>query len=401
MPGVPCQPILFEFPHRYFDPSLVNGGPDTAELLIRCMMQVYNSFRVTILPVYKPNKEEIADSRLYSENVRKHMAKEMKVGICDFSFDDVSAMVATAHTQAEPHGSYEADGLRYAMGQYFRSSDFQSPFFSAESTATESENIGLSFVFDSKAATTLASIFATADSPWMAQTELDLAIVKAGIVELEREVPLYPKEMKRNRKGFLTLPEFQRVLGLNESLKDPRWTASIRLYHLVSSPLAYVGYLDNVFFEDPFHLLSDYHAGNTNLTSFISVKDHRFDSGPLKLFYGMALREFIAISLFIYQKIGHLAGEERTGVSHLCRYSEEEVSLGDLLAWLLCPLSGAPEKWTTCKIDDGTVAWLNSRLSEQSHTKFDTIKQGILAGKLADAMTRDVGLLRGIRNSLF
>lgn len=53
----------------------VGYGPGLAELMFRMFARFSNPLTIEYLPVYTPNKEEIADPALFATNVRQVMAK--------------------------------------------------------------------------------------------------------------------------------------------------------------------------------------------------------------------------------------------------------------------------------------------------------------------------------------
>eukprot|EP00300_Choanocystis_sp_HF-7_P009613 c16534_g1_i1.p1 GENE.c16534_g1_i1~~c16534_g1_i1.p1 ORF type:complete len:461 (+),score=90.32 c16534_g1_i1:1902-3284(+) len=85
----PVQPICVEYPYRHCDPACVKHGPQTLFLMFKLMCQFTNHITVTFLPVYKPTDEELANPRLYGENVRQSMANVLNVPTTNHSLDDV------------------------------------------------------------------------------------------------------------------------------------------------------------------------------------------------------------------------------------------------------------------------------------------------------------------------
>lgn len=76
--GLPVQPMIVDYPHRHFDPSLV-GLHSIVRTNLRMMLQFANFMRVRYLPVYEPDARERRDPRLYAENVRRRMAEALGV----------------------------------------------------------------------------------------------------------------------------------------------------------------------------------------------------------------------------------------------------------------------------------------------------------------------------------
>mmetsp|Transcript_80 Transcript_80/g.283 ORF Transcript_80/g.283 Transcript_80/m.283 type:complete len:453 (-) Transcript_80:706-2064(-) len=77
-PGVPVQPVLINYSrNKHFNPGW--GLPkSTPWLMWRLVTQFVNHIDLTILPVYKPSEAEKADPRLYADNVRALMSRELK-----------------------------------------------------------------------------------------------------------------------------------------------------------------------------------------------------------------------------------------------------------------------------------------------------------------------------------
>lgn len=67
------------------DPAYVNISK-TALLRLLCEPRLY--LRVTRLPLYRPSAAEKADPRLFAENVRRLMARQLRVPLVPFSLAD-------------------------------------------------------------------------------------------------------------------------------------------------------------------------------------------------------------------------------------------------------------------------------------------------------------------------
>lgn len=67
------------------DPAYVKISK-TALLRLLCEPRLY--LRVTRLPLYRPSAAEKADPRLFAENVRRLMARQLRVPLVPFSLAD-------------------------------------------------------------------------------------------------------------------------------------------------------------------------------------------------------------------------------------------------------------------------------------------------------------------------
>ena len=100
IPGVPVQPIAFEFPNSDVDvdPSWVFGvrGPNMGlfNVVLRLMSSWHNPMTVTYLPVATPTKLEKKDAGAFAERVRKQIAKALSVPVTEHAQED--AILATA-----------------------------------------------------------------------------------------------------------------------------------------------------------------------------------------------------------------------------------------------------------------------------------------------------------------
>ena len=85
-PGVPVQPVVLCYPHKYFNVAW-RGKPGQNPFLM--MLQFTNSLEVTILEQYTPSAEEQASARQFAEGVREAMRAVMDVPTTRHSYDDV------------------------------------------------------------------------------------------------------------------------------------------------------------------------------------------------------------------------------------------------------------------------------------------------------------------------
>ncbi|MES1907775.1 MAG: hypothetical protein MHM6MM_000828 [Cercozoa sp. M6MM] len=84
----PVQPVVFDFPHWFFDPTWTRDGPTSPMLIIRSMFQIHNRVRVRVLDVVYPDEENgTVDD--FSEQVRQNMTEALGVrSDTDWSLDD-------------------------------------------------------------------------------------------------------------------------------------------------------------------------------------------------------------------------------------------------------------------------------------------------------------------------
>ncbi|CUG33342.1 Hypothetical protein, putative [Bodo saltans] len=79
VPAAPVQPMTLKYPYKH----LLHG------LLLRAMLQVYNSMTVEYLPIHFPTQDEKADIARYAQSVRESIAFALDVPMTDHTFDDV------------------------------------------------------------------------------------------------------------------------------------------------------------------------------------------------------------------------------------------------------------------------------------------------------------------------
>ena len=88
LPGEPVQPIALQY-------STSNGhdvsaaSHDAEKRLLFAMFQLYNSVKVTYLPLHAPTPEELADKNKFAAAVRSEMADYLKVPTTAHSYEDV------------------------------------------------------------------------------------------------------------------------------------------------------------------------------------------------------------------------------------------------------------------------------------------------------------------------
>lgn len=85
-PGKPVQPVLVRYPNKHPTTTWAyDGHPPTLGFLLT-MMQWNTRVELEFLPPYHPSQEEVADSKLFAENVRKLMAGKLNVSMCDVTY---------------------------------------------------------------------------------------------------------------------------------------------------------------------------------------------------------------------------------------------------------------------------------------------------------------------------
>eukprot|EP00659_Diplonema_papillatum_P009175 gene9175-14228_t len=108
IPGVPVQPVAFEFPNSEvdIDPSWVFGvkGPSMGlfTVTLRLMSSWSNPMRVTYLPVVHPTKEEKENPAVFAERVRRVIAAELKVPCTEHELEDALLATAAVKSKMDP-----------------------------------------------------------------------------------------------------------------------------------------------------------------------------------------------------------------------------------------------------------------------------------------------------------
>lgn len=91
--GSPVQPVALKYPNRLDTVTWTWSGPSGLTLLWLTLCQFHNYLEIEILPVYKPDTEEIHDGKLYARNVREQVAKVLKVPVTEHTYEDTRLMV--------------------------------------------------------------------------------------------------------------------------------------------------------------------------------------------------------------------------------------------------------------------------------------------------------------------
>lgn len=88
VPAAPVQPMTLKYPYKHLMLDWV-GASTLHGLLLRAMLQVYNSMTVEYLPIHFPTQDEKADIARYAQSVRESIAFALDVPMTDHTFDDV------------------------------------------------------------------------------------------------------------------------------------------------------------------------------------------------------------------------------------------------------------------------------------------------------------------------
>jgi len=102
-PGLPVQPMVIKYPHKYVNPCWCDqGGP--LVVLLQLMTQFVNYMEVEYLPVAVPTEKELQNPREFADRVRSQMAKALGIVCTDHSFLDIKLALA-AQKLKQPQGS--------------------------------------------------------------------------------------------------------------------------------------------------------------------------------------------------------------------------------------------------------------------------------------------------------
>lgn len=91
-PGVPVQPVCVRYPNEIDSYTWTWDGPGVARLLWLTLTKWHSFLEIEYLPVYTPNEEEKKNPKLFAQNVRDVMAKNLNIPISDYSYDDCVVM---------------------------------------------------------------------------------------------------------------------------------------------------------------------------------------------------------------------------------------------------------------------------------------------------------------------
>jgi 1-acyl-sn-glycerol-3-phosphate acyltransferase len=97
IPGLPVQPVVFNYPYTYFNPcytGTITGGHELPALVWRMSCQFCNRVEMKYLPVYYPSEEERNDPLLYANNIQALMASHLRIPVSDATIKDYKALAA-------------------------------------------------------------------------------------------------------------------------------------------------------------------------------------------------------------------------------------------------------------------------------------------------------------------
>eukprot|EP01138_Halocafeteria_seosinensis_P014469 gb/GECG01014772.1/.p1 GENE.gb/GECG01014772.1/~~gb/GECG01014772.1/.p1 ORF type:complete len:597 (+),score=56.24 gb/GECG01014772.1/:1-1791(+) len=104
--GAPVQPLYTRLPNSNIDLSLSNGGPQALEVVIRGLLQLYNTIEFHWLPPYSPTAEERNNPELFAENVRRKLASYGRMVLTNSSFTDTRLGIHCVSKKVSPQFSY-------------------------------------------------------------------------------------------------------------------------------------------------------------------------------------------------------------------------------------------------------------------------------------------------------
>jgi lysophosphatidylcholine acyltransferase/lyso-PAF acetyltransferase len=108
VPGKPVQPVLIRYPNDVDTVTWTWNQPHGAKsILWLTLTQPFSRASLEFLPVYAPSNEEIADSKLYANNVRQIMAKALKVPTNDLTFEEVKRLYGKKYKQKRKQSKYD------------------------------------------------------------------------------------------------------------------------------------------------------------------------------------------------------------------------------------------------------------------------------------------------------
>ncbi|XP_051722778.1 lysophosphatidylcholine acyltransferase 1 [Ctenopharyngodon idella] len=94
IPAVPVQPVVIRYPNQLDTITWTWQGPGAFKILWLTLCQLHNEFEIEYLPIYSPSEEEKNNPALFAHNVRRLMAKALKVPVTDYSFEDCQLAMA-------------------------------------------------------------------------------------------------------------------------------------------------------------------------------------------------------------------------------------------------------------------------------------------------------------------
>lgn len=91
--GCAVQPVALKYPNRLDTVTWTWSGPSAITLLWLTLCQFHNYMEIEILPVYKPDTEEMHDGKLFARNVREQVARVLRVPVTEHTYEDTRLMV--------------------------------------------------------------------------------------------------------------------------------------------------------------------------------------------------------------------------------------------------------------------------------------------------------------------
>lgn len=91
--GCPVQAVALKYPNRLDTVTWTWSGPSGVTLLWLTLCQFHNYMEIEILPVYKPDTEEIHDAKLFARNVREQVARYLNIPVTEHTYEDTRLMV--------------------------------------------------------------------------------------------------------------------------------------------------------------------------------------------------------------------------------------------------------------------------------------------------------------------
>ncbi|KAI3381528.1 hypothetical protein SNEBB_008692 [Seison nebaliae] len=101
-PGMPVQPIAVRYQNEWNTTSWTWFGYNSIQIIWFSLCQFHINLEINILPLYYPSREEKLSPILYADNVRKVIAKKLKVPISGHSFEDCRLMNKAHHLKLPP-----------------------------------------------------------------------------------------------------------------------------------------------------------------------------------------------------------------------------------------------------------------------------------------------------------
>lgn len=113
IPAVPVQPVVLRYPNKLDTVTWTWQGPGAFKILWLTLCQLHNPMEIEYLPIYTPSEEERSDPALFANNVRRLMAKALRLPLGDLSFDDCQLSLSQGPLRI-PSGSSLLDFNRLA-----------------------------------------------------------------------------------------------------------------------------------------------------------------------------------------------------------------------------------------------------------------------------------------------